>query len=705
MTRLPANFPSIHLDLAARLQMEWFYSTFVGEYSAHYRFGHMVMLAYSAIPAYITPDMLYKLRQNFNEYTWLGKKEIIHPLAVSDVLLAPFCKQISYELYRMDHNVRLSLLEWLRNGMVPVEDAEHTLRAIALFVEKYVETDHDTAAREGPVYVNEQLMEAISYRDPEEVARFYAEKLKAATSEREKLLLINKILNQKEKENVLGPSLSDQVFNRHFGGDDFEIWKHLIQDNREALTDLLLKSDSIGNESNGGRISITTVQQESSVRLKIPGNRQDVIEGIDSRVNARNFAFILAGSEEDIENCSLFAATLHTVCDDQKWLIAHHPGMISQDILGQVRNELSSVSAHDNILLYVSASEVSRPVSNRQIGELFSGIPHESLTVILDGALRASPYWLDTGRPGHVLIAKSAEPAGSGFSNTGGEYPGHAESFTKALCDELVRTGGMISYRDLYLAIVSGRQNGELSTFLALETNRHSYHFNFGFREKKRSEIRRLLLLKGYLDENRSQWDKSAERAYHRFLGDTGLLPDMAEAKKKLEEMAQRDLQDKKPVLLFIFSDAVGNRRPLWALQEEIHAVKKMVSGKMSDYCEVMVFQNRKLAEIDRYVKKPENRNRIGLVYFAGYDNNGNPALEDGDIDAARWCEWMYFQEQIEVVVMNSCFSANLACILVNIGVSQAFGHPDVVLDDNVGEIGIKLLRAVVENDIERILN
>ena len=65
MASLPVNFPAEKLSVVEKLQLEWFYTKFTEVYYNEYHYGHIIMAAYAAIPAYITPDMLYKIWQNF----------------------------------------------------------------------------------------------------------------------------------------------------------------------------------------------------------------------------------------------------------------------------------------------------------------------------------------------------------------------------------------------------------------------------------------------------------------------------------------------------------------------------------------------------------------------------------------------------------------------------------------------------------------
>ncbi|MCD8538765.1 MAG: hypothetical protein LRY55_02650, partial [Leadbetterella sp.] len=266
MARLPHDFPVDKLSVVESIQLEWFYTKYVEEYYNDYHFGHMVLAAYAAVPAYLTPDLLYRLWQNFGHYPWGGKKALVHPIAVSDVLLAPFCKEVSYELFRMDENVRLSFLQWIKKGRFSPDPSRDILTDLAHFIEQYMELPNETLSREGPRYKEEQLMEAKTYYDPFTVAGEYLEKLKNAGSETAKLSLINKLLKQKEKEEYV--DLERKSLKEYFNNNELEIWKHLIQDNRETLKDQLIGNDLLTGAENG--ISVTLQEGSLSYSLSVP---------------------------------------------------------------------------------------------------------------------------------------------------------------------------------------------------------------------------------------------------------------------------------------------------------------------------------------------------------------------------------------------------------------------------------------------------
>ncbi|MEM1124260.1 MAG: hypothetical protein AAGJ18_27730 [Bacteroidota bacterium] len=66
MNSLPKYFPTDKLSRLNRSKVTWFYRRYVEEYYEHYTFGHFILAAYAAVPAYLTPDLLYKIWLNFN---------------------------------------------------------------------------------------------------------------------------------------------------------------------------------------------------------------------------------------------------------------------------------------------------------------------------------------------------------------------------------------------------------------------------------------------------------------------------------------------------------------------------------------------------------------------------------------------------------------------------------------------------------------
>ena len=80
-----------------------------------HKFGqaHLDLAYHAAFPIALTPDLLYRLWAHFRSDGY-GHSLNIPWVAVADILLAPFCQEVGFNLYEIDADIRASLLEQLK---------------------------------------------------------------------------------------------------------------------------------------------------------------------------------------------------------------------------------------------------------------------------------------------------------------------------------------------------------------------------------------------------------------------------------------------------------------------------------------------------------------------------------------------------------------------------------------------------------------
>ena len=707
MARLPTNFPDDKLSVVEKIQLEWYYSKYVEEYYNDYCFGHMVLAAYAAVPAYITPDLLYRLWQNFGFYQWGGKRTLIHPVAVSDVLLAPFCKEVSYEVFRMDNNVRLSFLKWIQDDGLPLENSGNIIPEVAHFVEQYMQLPNDTLSREGEHYKKEQLMEAKAYYDPFAVAEEYLDQLNGAASETTRLSLINKLLLQKEKEAYV--NLNRKALANTFNNKELDIWKHLIQDNKETIRDLLSEQfkNQLTNAFDNG-FSITLNEEKASYALAIEENETEIKNLFDAQVESKTYVFIVPCSASDAPDCLRFQNFIEKISLKEKTIIETLDSKLTIKALPQLQDTLMKITPHDNLIIYTSSLNAVQEddhcylvynklyIKDSEAEEIFRQINPASFTLIIDGPDTYSPYWLNTEKPGYTLIANRG--------NTGSRRRRLPTSLAQRLEQVSVIPENEISFRDLFVRVCA-QITGEGTTVpVVMASNRETYFQTFAGNKPLQKEVQHKLRLCGYLNTITGQWDEHTEYAFQQFLKDSNGSPNLYDAKNALDELLEKNHIEKKLVLLFIFSNNITNRTTLAEVYREINELKAIVKERaLTNLFEIKIFHNRRLAEIDQFFKNADSRNRIQMVYYSGYDDNGNPLFNDGIIDLQKWTEWIYYQDRIELVVLNTCRSAILAEKLVNIGVGMAAGTYDVTYDDQAAKFGINIFRAIADQNFESL--
>ena len=156
---------------------------------------HLILACHGAFPLMLTPDLLYQIWANFvPEAPWT---------AVARVLLSRLCKQVGYESYEMNLEVRNLLLKELKESQ-----GKERLEELGAFLLEYVqqrliEDDPDTQnLREA------QEWTALAYTKPDEAARELAE----ALSEKAKQEDIGEVLRLSSLVETLAEPLLESGF-------------------------------------------------------------------------------------------------------------------------------------------------------------------------------------------------------------------------------------------------------------------------------------------------------------------------------------------------------------------------------------------------------------------------------------------------------------------------------------------------------------
>lgn len=726
MTKLPDLFPADKLGVIERMQLEWFYTRYTCEYYTSYLFGHFIMAAYASLPAYLTPDLLYKMWQNFGAYEWGGKPVFIDSLAVSDVLLAPFCHEVSYELFQMEENTRLSFQRWM-NSDDPLWTNRKSYRPeqLADFIERYHDKPNNTIVREGAKYREDQLMEVKIYRNPREVANHYLNKLKEANQkgdEQEILAVINALTKAKEKQAYTNHKDKDRTFIDLFPENQLLLWKHVLQHNNNTFANLLEKTKVTGGTS----LHLKVEGQSCAIQVK--SKDTSLVTKLDSLVESKNWMIIIGCSKQDELNCSLFSETCRRETR-VNWSIRIFEGAMGrEELLQKLQDRLQEITPADNLMLYISALDAQISSDDLLInlnGEIihedelftpFSTINPSSFTFILQCDYLPTLPWLDVNKVGYALYTSSvSSPSDNKRRHYELERP---SAFTKILCDVISIYGGKLSNRQLYTRMLASLNDDLNHPSLSnsplqskkydvlnvdqelltpqLFSNRNTYYRQFASALNQSDRLQHNLRLSGYLDKPASVgWDDETEAAFKKFLEEAKLGDNREQAAAALEAKVAANGLEQKPILLFVFSDP---ERTLPAIAKEIAAIKSVLkSSALDGFNKIKIIQNKSLKEVGDFVTGSSSRNRIQLFYYSGFDAQGWPNFGDGAMSLALWCDWLAYQDKLELVVFNTCNSAAAAGQLTQIGVSMAIGNDHLVTDEQSAAFGSMLIETIVK--------
>lgn len=170
-----------------------------------YAQGHLWMACIAAFPAFLTPDLLYKLWLNFRQLNRKdGQKVIIDRMAVSDVLLSDLVEEIAVEVYAMRQPIRTALLALIDHEISSQNVDLDLMKRLADFVLRYVRSYQmegesvTTAIREA------QEWNALAYFNPTAAVNELKKALSQAAeqSAHQKLLRISLLLKQIDDQQV-----------------------------------------------------------------------------------------------------------------------------------------------------------------------------------------------------------------------------------------------------------------------------------------------------------------------------------------------------------------------------------------------------------------------------------------------------------------------------------------------------------------------
>lgn len=724
MNPFPFPFPAAALSEVNGSKLHWFYKRFVENFYNEYRLGHFLLAAYAAVPAFITPDLLYKLWQNFNRYKWNGEPVSIHRVAVSDLLLSPLCREVGYELYEMDHDIRMAFLEWLKKeGTTELWKKRQVrdLNEIAKFVEDYHLLPNPAGKRWGAEYLETQTLEAVSYYNPVAVTDRLFNKLRTASTppfrETELLHTIDLFIKTRNRLMRLDSALH-LTDSEQKQLDWMHAWKALIEQNNKGFIERLnarqdlyeLFNDTktgIEIEISKGMITQLNAFSDRKVRALVVG----VNVGFDGRNNDLylNSAMLFANLLRELTPSTALDLTVLTgenathngILENwQKMVTTTRP---NDDLLFYMASDAIRADDHCHVACYDSDMEGGQYdwLHDSEIGNAASAANGSSVTIFAQVAHAATPYWIDNSNPGNVLFAASSFDQDASYlpSRTDGkQYCAFTHAFVKSIQNNKSwlsnRSSFLNALRDYEYSLHAGYEDVRATPQLLCHSETYNRFFLHG--KHLTAELQDLLRYTGYLDERSTgSWNKKTALALGEFIKARGLSKELTKQEyiDDLREYKEEIFLNDLPVFLLIFSDPTNE---LISLQREREAIINHLEGSG------LMMQLEILIDCDRQTlihtfKNKEYRNRIRLVYYAGSDSNGNFHLKDGDFTLPEFAELFDYQENIKLFIANTCRSHVFAEYTTRLGAALSIGIEGEVDDHNAAEFGIKLFSLISE--------
>lgn len=195
------------LSSESRTRIELFYQRFCeGSLRRQYGLGHLVYACHAAFPLVLSPDLVNLIYINFNHFHYKdGSADNIHPIAVSDFLLSPLCRQISNKQYEVFPEIRSYLLHLLKDGTwlyrygIQIK-GEERLNELADFLQQYIKVKRLEGSYDGTGFRQLNEWAALAYQNPGELARRIAGMLEKHSKDDQGQLWLNKQMERIEKQ-------------------------------------------------------------------------------------------------------------------------------------------------------------------------------------------------------------------------------------------------------------------------------------------------------------------------------------------------------------------------------------------------------------------------------------------------------------------------------------------------------------------------
>jgi hypothetical protein len=711
LINLPTRLEHTALSQGDLHKLLWYHRRYTEEFYAEYSYGHFILAAYAAVPAFLTPDLLYQLWQNFNAYKWAGKPVNIHRVAVADLLLSPLCTQIGFELYEMNYEIRMVFLDWLKREE---EDEKSiwkkreicTIEQLALFVEKYHEIPHAAGQRWGSSYLQSQALEAISYNKPGEVIKLLLGKIKQAAvrSETDLLQLINMFVKTKQRVERLDTS-NKYLFNQFDNQVAFmEAWKTLIQRNGDAFIEQVNSRPEI--------LDLLKSSNDGGIEIKVSGG---VVEKLEL-LTERKLRVMVVGSgfsmqsDADQNSADLFADCFRSLYPAGQLLMTHLTNeKTSKDIiLKHWEEQVRLSSQRDDLVLYIASSSKADEdhcyiacadsgdfisvreswLQDEEIGRLASLSRARSVTIIVQADHASTRYWLDTSAEGRLLIATSKydqQPTFFTVEENDKEYC----AFTFELVGVLRKKGIAISNRDLFLETlrayeaIEGKEDSNRYYFISktpqLFCRAEMYDSFFVQGQDPTVSLQHLLRVSGYTDEKPTgKWNRNSAHALRLYCR----LNSISETLSKQEYImmlskVSEDLESRDRLFLIIFSNTSGELDGISEERDQIRNIMNKVGPKIR----MLILDDPSKQDLVAVFSERTNRNKIEFIYFSGNDDRGNFHFHDGPMNIVEFGELLVFQANCRLLVSNTCRSQFFAEYSTQLGIAVAVGAETLISD------------------------
>lgn len=705
-------------DLDASKVRAFFYR-YVDDFFLEYQFGHFIFAAYASVPATLTPDLLYKLWQNFNQYTWMGKPTAIHRVAVADVLLSTMCDEVGFELYEMTYPIRMEFQRWLKLSYeeedgIWKERGLHSLEEIASFSEQYYRIPNDATQRWGTAYTEHQVNEALSNTDPGKYITVLRDKFYVAAQENnasDMLRLLETVGNTTKRWQLLQGANPNNVLKLVQAQSGWmDALKSLLEKNDQAFQQQLDNEPSILSriaDSDEGKAVMIPVQItgiEKSVQKTHPDRKIRMLvvsTGPDPSAKSK--------VTYDLNSAELFTATIEACFGKANVhsTILHDKEATLTGILSAWTSLIKHSTDKDDIVFYLATDGTreddhclartadAQALRDNNISYISHSGKYHSITLVLQLDYAGTKHWLDESDPRHVVYASCGleQPADTMNVLESGKP---VCAFTYALCMALKLNPSLrLSNRDVFQSALAHYDQIDLlpnegenivkatvwdtksPLLIGSEQAKDQFFLrSTNFIIRLQTALFNIGLLDKPLTGKRDADTLRVLELYRK----SKSLPERTDFNEYLEHLENEAPKTDPAIFLFIFSDKPNMRLQI---DREHQAIKAMIDSVHPDpgRWQVVYMVNAPLTQVMDFILHPENRGRIQMIYYGGLDDNGRWSFPEDTIGIPELSGIIDHQRNLQLLVSNTCRSKLLSQYAVLFGAKAAVGF-DGVLDD-----------------------
>lgn len=681
------------LDELDKMRWESYVSTFCNhsDQAVNQTFIHLAH--YASFPVILSSDLVYKIYLNFIASQNKTDKTL-QIWEASEFLFSPIIKELGYDIYEIHPGIRQALKDKLALKIASNAKYPENIR-LAHFMKEY-------AVKCKSNFQSDQIEKAqiLNYEIELDPSKAVAEVLKRISEANGKPVgnFASYLLEygKSKVENGTDDSLLSRLKSTE------ALLKGINSQSTAAIEDAL-KGFDIGPETDGIKIGIPkNVKIPKAAEVSQKRKLRALVIGVGKAG--------IFSENADVNSAELFANKIEELAPSNELILKKIVGEETkkENVINELNQIARDTNIKDDLVIYISAEARNTnnyceiacfnpnakakfdPQNNylkdAEIVEIIKNIDCASITIILQVDHAASPYWLENinlfKSKTIVFASCKFEQIPTSFTHQNGEI--EVCAFTNALVESMTFTK---INRNIFADSVQ-----KLWEFFEDETktpvligNSETYNLNFIKGIDEDYDLKNQLFKANFTNKSAYEIsDSELKNLKNSYLKNHEQAQELT---NKLQEIKKLN-SELPPIFLLIYSDFTQKLEHLKKEKTEILNLLAPLNVV------VLLLENTDAEALANLMKSSKYRNRIQLIYYAGYDDNdGNMYLAEKSLGIDDFAELLNYQENVKLFFSNTCRSKLYAEYLTQMGVKYSYGFEGTVADDLAAEKGIEFFR------------